>query len=207
MRPTTAILSFGRRVLAALSTAALDRRGAVGVEFGFVAIPLLFTIVAIFQIGYGYYVAATLDRAANAGARAVATGAVSQAGLTQTQFITQYVCPQLSANFSCADIVVNLTVVLKANSAPTLPSNYNNFVNATGVNAPSTTNSQNTFCPGGPFDLVLLEVLYPAPLFSGVFSQGSSVTQLSPGHNVYYLMSTATFKNEPFQNATVYPNC
>src|SRR5208337_2870099 len=69
----------------ALARAARDRLGAVAVEFGFVVIPLLFTLVTIFQIGYNYYVMATLDRVANEGARAILTGQVSQNGYTAAQ--------------------------------------------------------------------------------------------------------------------------
>ena len=195
---------------------ARDRRGAAAIEFGFVAIPLLFCLVVIFQIGFNYYIMASLDRAANEGARAIMTGQVSQAGLTAAQFAQQYVCPHLPHNMSCGSIVVNTSIVLKGCNdgtsptwcntfpqTPASPSNYNNsayvLANKSGLTMPSTTQSLNSFCPGGPGDYVLLEILYPAPLFTKLLRVG--------GANIVYQMSTATFVNEPFAGAQAFAGC
>ena len=98
----------------ALVRAAADTRGAVALEFGFVVIPLVLLLVGIFQIGYAYYVAASLDQASNAGARAIMTGAVSTLGLSASQFTQTYICPQLTSNFNCNSVAINVLTVLKA---------------------------------------------------------------------------------------------
>jgi uncharacterized protein (UPF0333 family) len=203
------------RVQRALVRAAEDARGAVAIEFGFVVIPLVLLLMGIFQIGYTYYEAASLDRASNAGARAIMTGAVSTAGLNASQFTQTYICPQLPLNFNCSNVVVNVVTVLKApppadrpGPLGPIPTVYYNYVN-TAKNAlllPQLTTSLNSFCPGAGYDLILLQVLYPTPLFTALFPNGAGVTQLN-GSYVYYQMSSATFKNEPFVNAVTYTGC
>jgi len=203
------------KVQRALVRAAADTRGAVAMEFGLVVIPLVLLLVGVFQIGYAYYVAASLDRASNAGARAIMTGAVSTVGLSASQFTQTYICPQLTSNFNCSNVAINVVTVLKAPPPANrpgplgpIPTVYHNYVNAAqnGLLFPQLTTSQNTFCPGAGYDLILLQVLYPTPLFTAVFWHGNGVTQLN-GNYVYYQMSSTTFKNEPFQNALSYAGC
>jgi len=195
--------------------AAADTRGAVAMEFGLVVVPLVLLLVGIFQVGYAYYVAASLDQASNAGARAIMTGAVSTVGLTASQFTQTYICPQLASNFNCSNVAINVVTVLKAPPPAArpgplgpVPTVYYNYVNAArnGLLFPQLTTSRNTFCPGAGYDLILLQILYPTPLFTAIFWNGAGVTQLN-GNYVYYQMSSATFKNEPFQNALSYSGC
>jgi Flp pilus assembly protein TadG len=203
------------KVQQALVRAAADTRGAVAIEFGFVVIPLVLLMMGVFQIGYTYYEAASLDLASNAGARAIMTGAVSTAGLNASQFTQTYICAQLPLNFNCSNVVVNVVTVLKA-PAPAMrpgplgpiPTVYYNYVNSArnALLLPKLTTSLNPFCPGAGYDLILLQVLYPTPLFTALFQNGSGVTQLD-GSYVYYQMSSATFKNEPFVNAVTYTGC
>jgi TadE-like protein len=198
-----------------LACAAADRRGAVAIEFGFVVIPLVLLMMGIFQIGYSYYVAAGLDQASNAGARAIMTGAVATTGLSASQFTQTYICPQLPASFDCSSVVINVVTVLKApppanrpGSLGPIPSAYYNYVNVAqnALLVPQLTTSQNLFCPGAGYDLILLQVLYPTPMFTSALRSGAGVT-LRSGKYVYYQMSSATFKNEPFINAITYAGC
>jgi len=204
----------------ALARFASERRGTVALEFGLVAIPFFFTLVAIFQVGFNYYQLACLDAAAHAGGRAIMTGIVQQNGLTATQFAQQYVCPQLFAPMTCSNVVVNVATVLKYNNgvvgstttftqappnspAPVVnPSAYwSSFVTAagTGLVVPSTTQSANTFCPGNPFDFVVVQVLYPVPFFSRILNPTGAGSQ--------WVMHSATFINEPFPNPQTYSGC
>ncbi len=211
----TATASKIARMRGAFIRAAADTSGAVAIEFGFVVIPLVLLLMAIFQIGYVYYVAASLDQASNAGARAIMTGAVSTAGLSASQFTQTYICPQLTSNFNCSNVAINVVTVLKAPppAAPPgplgpIPTVYYNYVNAAqnSLAFPQTATSQNTFCPGAGYDLILLQVLYPTPLFTATFWNGNNVTKIN-GNYVYYQMSSSTFKNEPFTNAVTYAGC
>jgi len=102
-----------------------DRRGATALEFGLVLGPTVLTATVIFQIAYCYFAEGVLDRAAFRGARAVLTGVVSQQGLTQAQFITQYICPELPNNLNCNNIVVNLTVAQNPPAASSIQGKSN----------------------------------------------------------------------------------
>ncbi len=196
-----------------------DRQGATALEFGLVLGPTVLTATVIFQIAYCYFAEGVLDRAAFLGARAVLTGAVSQQGLTQAQFITQYICPQLPNNLNCNNIVVNLTIAQKPPAAaltggkmnvvlPYPPSAYANYINASSnwLISPSTSNSNNTFCPGAGNQYMVLQVLYPINIFMTLFTAAASVSKVN-GQPVYWLMKSAAFENEPFTGAVAYAGC
>jgi Flp pilus assembly protein TadG len=196
-----------------------DRRGATALEFGLVLGPTVLTATVIFQIAYCYFAEGVLDRAAFLGARAVLTGAVSQQGLTQAQFITQYICPELPSNMNCNNIVVNLTIAQKPPAAaltggkmnvvlPYPPSAYANYIAASSnwLIPPSTINSNNAFCPGAGNHHMVLQVLYPINIFMTLFARAASVSTVN-GQPAYWLMKSAAFENEPFNNAVAYAGC
>ncbi|HXY59625.1 MAG TPA: TadE family protein [Methylocystis sp.] len=203
------------KLRAALARILSDAGGAVAIEFGFVAPALLFTMIAIFQIGYTYFGLAGLDAASRAGARAIMTGSVQQAGMTSAQFISNVICPNLPSTMRCSSVVVNVSVVLSnptplgltssttAASLPAAaePTNYYNYVasNDSGLIFPSTTQASDTFCPGFAGDIVMVQVLYPAPLFTRILNSANASS--------LWEMSTSTFMNEPFGGAQAYTGC
>ncbi len=196
-----------------------DREGATALEFGLVLGPTVLTATVIFQIAYCYFAEGVLDRAAFLGARAVLTGAVSQQGLTQAQFITQYICPVLPSNLNCNNIVVNLSIAQQPPAAaltggkmnvvlPYPPSAYAKYINASSnwLIPPSTNNSNNAFCPGAGNQYMVLQLLYPINIFMSLFSTAASVSQVN-GQPAYWLMKSAAFENEPFNGAVAYAGC
>ncbi len=199
-------LLFSRHRLRAfaekLRLGARDRAGATAVEFSLLAAPTLFMLYAIFQIGLNYFMAAQLDYATQKAARAVSTGAVSTAGLTASQFQNQ-VCGYLSSSFSCGNVFINMAIV------PTgqFPSAYYNYVKAdqSALIVPALNSSNDTFCPGAGGQYIVLQILYPISYFSSFFMASNAITY--QGHTVYVLMSSITFKNEPFTAAATYPGC
>jgi Flp pilus assembly protein TadG len=187
--------------LAPISRFVANKRAAVALEFGFVIGPLLFTILAIMQIGYTQFVAAYLDLASTKAGRAIMTGQVSPYAMKAATFTQTYVCPVLPSMIPCANVIVNVSVVLSANAPASTPTKYNNYLNAakTGLGTPTSTNA--TFCPGGSGDLVLVELLYPTTAITAIFQT------VTPSSQTYYLMSAATFKNEPYLGAQTYAGC
>jgi Flp pilus assembly protein TadG len=196
-----------------------DCRGATALEFGLALGPTVLTVTVIFQIAYCNFAEGVLDRAAFMGARAVLTGAVSQQGLTQQQFIAQYICPELPSNLHCSKIVVNLTIAEKP-PAPALsggilnvvlpypPTAYSNYINVSSnwLISPSTNNANNTFCPGAGGQYMVLQVLYPINIIMTLFTNAVSVSTFN-GQQVYWLMKSAAFLNEPFSGAVAYAGC
>ena len=80
--------------------------------------------------------------------------------------------------------------------------NYNQYYtyvnsNQSGLILPALDNTQTSYCPGNPKGYVYLQILYPVSLFLSLLSS-SSVATTYQGQQVYVIMSTATFLDEPF---------
>lgn len=180
-----------------------DRTGTTAVEFGLLIVPFMLTLLAAFEIGYTFFLMSALDSAARGSARAVMTGAVSTAGMSASTFRTTVVCPKLPANFSCSDVFVNVTIV-PAGSSPT---GYYSYVNSakSALIVPALNATANSFCPGAGGQYVVVQIMYPASYFTRLFV-GQSTT-LYNGKSVNVLMSTATFRAEPYSGGGAYSGC
>lgn len=180
-----------------------DASGATAVEFALLGAPTMLLLVAVFVVGFSFFLEASLDQATLSAGRAVAVGAVSPANLTASQFKQNYVCANLPAAFSCSNVFVNMKVVPTGST----PSGYYAYVNAnkSGLVQPPLNSSQDTFCPGAGSQYVVLQVLYPVPTFVAWLVASSSTTFNGQQANV--LMSSMTFKSEPYANAATYTGC
>jgi len=178
---------------------ARNAEGSTMVEFAFIALPLFLLVFAILELGWGNFVQSRLDAATQQAARQVMTGAaqaarVSGQPLTAAQFRDQFICPKLPASMACADVYVNVSTIDPTQATPFSP-----FVNATGSGlvAPDLAGVGNAYALGAGRNYVVLQVAYPLKTFAGAL--------LSNGHyagkSVRVLMSTSTFKNEPFPNS------
>jgi Flp pilus assembly protein TadG len=172
-------------------------------EFGLVAGPLLFTIFAIMQIGYTQFVAAYLDFASTKAGRAIMTGQVSPYAMNAATFNQTYVCSALPSMIPCANVIVNVSVVLSATATASIPTSYNNYLNTAKTGLALPTFQTATFCPGGSGDLVLVELLYPTTAITAMYQ----TVARTPSSQTYYLLSAATFKNEPYLGAQTYAGC
>jgi Flp pilus assembly protein TadG len=174
-----------------------DAKGAAAVEFALIAPMLLMTILFLMMLGYIMVLSQSLSYATQKSARQIATGQVQAAQLTQTQFITNVVCPYLPSMFNCNNVIVNIQPVSTADAA--YPNEYYNFVNAslTALILPPLSNSQTSYCPGNAGGYVYVQILYPIPVFISVFANAMGVS-LYQGHQVFLSSGTATFLNEPF---------
>lgn len=180
-----------------------ERDGATAVEFGLLILPFMLTLLGVFELGYTFFMMSALDSAARTSARAVMTGAVSTAGMTAGSFRTGIVCPRLPSNFDCASVFINVTVV----PAGTSPTGYYSYVNSaqSALLVPPLDSSANSFCPGSGGQYVVLQLLYPTSAFTQLFAGRSTATY--QGKKVNVLMSTATFKAEPYTGGAAYAGC
>lgn len=180
-----------------------DRHGTAAVETALIGLPLLLTILAVFEIGYGFYEIAALDHAAEKGARAIRTGSVSSSAMTAATFKSQIICPSLPSSFDCASVFVNVSVV----PSQTNPSGYYTYVNASssGLVQPVLNATQDTFCPGAGSQYVVLQLLYPASFLSAFFDATATATY--NGRPIHVHLATATFKSEPYSGASSYAGC
>ncbi len=163
----------------------------------------MLTLMGVFEVGYTFFMMSALDSAARGSARAVMTGAVSTAGMSASTFRTSVVCPKLPTNFTCADIFVNISIV-PATSSQT---GYYSYVNSarSALLVPPLDATLNTFCPGSGGQYVVVQILYPASYFTKLFAGGTSTVYKNKAVNV--LMSTATFRAEPYSGGTAYAGC
>ena len=174
--------------------------GSTAIEFAFIAPLLLVTILFLMSVGYILFMMESLDYATQKAARQVRTGyvqgATTNVALTQTQFRTQVICPLLPSMFNCSNVIVNLQAVPYSYYNP---NQYYNYVNSkqSGLILPTLDNTQTSYCPGNPKGYVYLQVLYPVNLFLSMMSSATYATTYQ-GQQVYLIMATATFLNEPF---------
>jgi len=174
------------RPLRPLHGLARNDSGAAAVEFALVAAPFLALLVGLFQTALVFLAGRELDQAVAQASRYVMTGQAQNANMTQSQF-SSWVCQNIYALFNCNNLMVNVQT-------------YNSFSSAT-TSAPTLTyNAQGkvtnnwSYNPGGPGDIVVVQVLYQWPVVLGPL--GFNLSNLANGSRL--LTSTAVFKNEPY---------
>jgi Flp pilus assembly protein TadG len=168
-------------------------KAATAVEFGLVAAPFLALLVAIVQTSLVFFAQRVLDEVTEEAGRYLMTGQMQQGGVTQTNFVTNYVCggsntsALVTALFTCSNIMVNVqnyASFAAANTAtPTLTFNTNGTV--------GNTWSYNT---GNPGDILVLQIMYLWPVVLGPLSFNLS----NEPNNTRLLVSTVVFKSEPY---------
>jgi Flp pilus assembly protein TadG len=177
-----------RRPTRALARFCFAHDGTTAVEFALIAPPFMALIVAIFQMTSFLFAQQALQTAAVAAGRLILTGQVQNAGLTQSQFKTNDVCPLLPAMFTCNNVYVNVQTYTDFCSAgtsdPTLTFN--------GSGAVNNTWSYNL---GNPGQVVVMQLVYQWPIISGPL--GSVLPNIGNGYAE--MMGVTAFRVEPFQ--------
>lgn len=184
---------------------ALDRRGVTAVEFGIVGLPFFSLLLAIFQQGFFFFFSEALSAATQNAARRIYTGQVQgDSSVTDAKsFINAYVCPpngggtNLSSLIDCSKLFVDVRPASSQNSfsgVDTKPDFYQSPSNA-------------KFCLGGPNDIVVVRIIYPAPVFAPGLFVGAVVSDVPNNSGIkQLLMGTAVFQNEPYANGYVAPS-
>jgi Flp pilus assembly protein TadG len=170
-----------------------NTKAATAVEFGLVAAPFLALLVGIIQASLVFFAQRVLDEVTEEASRYLATGQVQQGGVSQTNFLNNYVCGStntsalVSALFTCSNIMVNIqnysSFQAASTTTPTLTYNSNGTV--------SNTWNYNT---GNPGDILVVQIMYQWPIVLGPLSM--NLSNLSNGDRL--LISTAVFKSEPY---------
>src|SRR6202042_2419371 len=117
------------------------RRGSAAVEFALVAPIFIGLLFAIIEVALMFFASQVLETVTQASARYLLTGQAQSGGLTQAQFKT-YVCSQIPALFTCANVQVNVQ------SYPSFASIINSSVYDSSGNFVGATN----YCPGNGGD-------------------------------------------------------
>ena len=174
---TTSILRRFRR----------NRAGSAAVEFALVA-PMFFALLfAIIESGIMFFAGQVLETVTQNAARTILTGQTQTAGLSQTVFDSQVVCPSgsvASMLFNCN----NLSVDVRSYSA------FSTVVMSSQIDAGGNFINNMQYNPGGPGDIVVVRTFYPWQLF--VTGLGYNISNMSGHQRLLY--GTAAFQNEPY---------
>ena len=181
-------------------------RGAVGVEFAFLA-PVFFTLLlGIMEVGIMFYAQNNLEFATQTTARLIRTGAaqntaygtaskcsgsgVSGPYTSSQQWFTDQICCGISSIMNCA----NLQVDVESYSSGFSTAAYSNPLTAQGTIAAGN----NNYSPGNPCDVVLVRTFYTWPVVTPVLS----TFLVNMANNSHLLVATAAFRNEPYSSAS-----
>jgi Flp pilus assembly protein TadG len=179
--PGTSSVSFA----SLLRRFARDRDGASALEFAIVA-PFFFGLLfAILETALMFFASQVLETVTQNAVRMILTGQAQSASYQQADF-RQYVCNQIpAAMFSCSNIVVNVQSFPSFSSAT--------FNNPFDANC-QVLSSNIQYNPGGPGDVVLVQVSYPWQLF--VTGLGYNIANCPNKQRL--LKACAAFQNEPY---------
>jgi Flp pilus assembly pilin Flp len=186
-------------IAAALRRFRRSRDGSAAVEFALVA-PMFFALLfAIIETGFMFFANQVLETLTQDSARVIQTGqamtpggmSATQTGpLTEAQFMSQVVCPNIPALFSCDKIQIDVE-----SYPPTQawPASFSNQIDSNG-NFIANNLQYNT---GGPCDVVIVRLFYQWPLF--VTGLGYNISNLAGSKRL--LWGSAAFRNEPYAGA------
>ena len=157
-----------------------NRTGASAVEFAIVAPLFLALLFAIIETALMFFAGQVLETMTQDAARMILTGQAQTANYQQANF-KAYVCNQIPALFSCANMVVNVQSSSSVSSVSFTPFDAN-------------CNQTVQYSPGGPGDTVLVQVSYKWQLF--VTGLGYNIANCPNSQR--NLVATAAFRNEPY---------
>ncbi len=159
--------------------------GSTAIEFGLVALPFLVLLVAIIETFVIFLASQTLETAVADSARMIMTGQAQTKTLDAGKFKAE-VCQRATTMFSCpAGMYVDVR-------------NYSGF---SGVDLSKPLDKNGNLIhdfkyePGGPGDIVVVRVVYPWTVWISLL--GFNLSNMAGNQRL--LMSTATFRNEPYQ--------
>ncbi len=174
-----------------------DRRGAVIVEFAFVAIPFIALMLAILQTSLVYFAAEALETGVEASARNVITGKAQLAdatgrtqGMTDAQLAERYrqaACAALPPFLKCAKLLVEVK------SAATWDTIDSTVPTLTYDSAGKVTNNF-AYDLGSGGAIVLVRLMYPWPIEADPL-----VLLANRGARTRLLVATSVGKSEAYR--------
>jgi Flp pilus assembly protein TadG len=160
-----------------------ESRAVAAVEFGLIAAPFIALLLAILEVGLVFVAQQVLQTATTQASRLILTGQAQSQNMSAAQF-QQAVCNQATSLFSCAGIYVNVQ-------------KYSSFSSVSMSNYVSNGNFNNgamQYTPGGPGDIVVVQVFYKWPVYTGPLN--FNLSNVNGGYDL--LIGTAAFRTEPY---------
>lgn len=164
--------------------------GVTAVEFAFFAIPFVFLLIGMVEIGMMSTAGTLLQGATDDAARLIRTGQAQQSADPQATF-EEKLCDTVDILINCDDLVYEVISFDESMGFGGLSENM-------GLIEPTFNGAgdfeSDGFDPGGENSLIIVRVTYDYPLLSPFV--GPFLTD--PGRNTKLLMSTAIIQNEPY---------
>ena|SRR5580693_4252742 len=174
-----------RRVLRRLAG---SRDGATVVEFAIISMPFLVLLFSILELGMIFMASTTIESATVAAARQIRTGQLQAGPNNNAAGFKNLVCNSMSW-ISAADCQSNLSVDVRTSTSfaaiKVSPPIANNAIDQT----------QLSFTPGAPCQIMLVRVFYPWKLITPVLEPGLP----DLGNNQRLLTTAIAFRNENYQ--------
>ncbi len=165
---------------------ARHQRGAVAVEFALIMLPFLALMFAIMETALVFFADQTLETAVADSARLIMTGQAQTQSLTAATF-KNAVCARIYGLFDCQNgVYVNVQTYSSFGSI-----SYTPPVDSNG----NLITSNFVYQPGGPGDIVVVQLFYQWPIYVSLMNLGS-LSNMS--NNNRLLVATAAFRNEPY---------
>lgn len=163
-----------------------NKDGAVMVEFALIAAPFFILIFGLIEISLIFFMSTALEHGVSQASRQIRTGQMQAKAALKADFADE-VCGNL---FDLLDCGSRLHIDV---------SRYDDFVasdagDALPLNNDGTLQNNFQYIPGGPNEIVLVQVYYEWDLITPVLS--SALKNMSGGKRL--LHATAVFRNEPF---------
>lgn len=165
--------------------------GVTAVEFAFFAIPFVFLLIGMIEVGMMSTAGTLLQGATDDAARLIRTGQAQNSADPQTAFEDK-LCDKVNLLIDCNDLVYE---VIKIEESQGFGGAADDDTVAQAVFDGDGNLSAQGFDPGDENSLVIVRVSYRYPLLSpfvGPFLSDNSST------NTRLLMSTAIIQNEPY---------
>jgi Flp pilus assembly protein TadG len=163
---------------------ARDRVGASALEFAIVALPFILLTLGIFEVGLVYFATLEMDNAVAYGSRFIRTGQAQTANMSAAEFKDE-VCKHLMGVIDCNGLKLDVRAFSDFSSAElTQP-----------LDDAGNMKQTLTFNPGNPGDIVVVRAFYEWEL-AAKLPREVSLSNMANGNRL--LMSTASFRNEPF---------
>lgn len=169
-----------------LSRLARACQGASAVEFALLAPPLFLLLIGMFEVCLIFFVSGVLEQGARDAARTLRTGEFQRGTARQLEDFRTQICTNMADLFDCEH-----NLVLDVRRVGSFPSTQDTVpLDGTG----NLDRSGFGFDPGGPDDIVIVNVYYEWPLITPFIAR--PMANLPGGRRL--LVSSQAFRNEPF---------
>lgn len=179
MRPVTALFRRGAR----------DERGAVALEFTFIAPFFLGLLLAILELGWVLFQIHAVDDAVSQASRYIYIGHASQGSIDQSA-LESFICDTAAIIPSCEENIA-LEAFAIGDFSATPGSDAVCRDGAVSKVAPVTS-----YTPGGSTEIMLLRACVTVNLFFPFNSLGLDLATTDSGR--FQIVSSTAFANEPF---------